>query len=722
MNVFREHGLPREAVNKKIMPWVVAVAAVAVISLALPGAAGAAVLAPWGSSLSASPTLDTANGASSQTNDQPSGQFNNDDRDRAISTGTTPPCPYLWGNDPWTDCQPWVHDGADNTEWNTAVAGGTPTAAQGGQIIGIRVKGCAVKEQSAPSQESEGKPVNYVEFDTMTPQGGSFQVHYGPASGFVLPFCGDDVATTNNSVQSTTARTVTSDSITTFLPLHLCVAPGEVPAFYDIGGFIPYDRIHGNGQSWYPQGVPFRIMAPVTGSSMASFADANIAPTSSGSLVFAPGGRPTRPDGTNNNTGWGQEPNQEVLLQVIESTGDDAYGLCPGGQGVEPTNSNQVMCVNHVTNTGDSYGTCNVHNQPVRPPQNQSAPTISVSSNGTAVSGAPVPGNRTDATPGSWTQDPNQSFLSYAYQWEDCDSSGASCTPIGGQVGKNPYYYATNNDVGHTIDVAVSASNNANTGGPANSAPTSVVGGPNVPVITTLKLNPSTWNESKFSVITYYDTQAATTTIQILQNGVVVRTITNTDRAKQYGGNGVNLIGLKAGSYQLRLTSNNKGTAGQTLTLSFTITSATPLITKLKVNPSPFNSAKGATVTYTDSQSGSAVLSVLQCPSKKQKAKKGNNGKKGKTHHTTQQNGCSNAKVLKTLHHQDRAGRNGVKLTGLAPGRYQLQIVSTYAGRKSTAVLTPFAAKLVHTRRQHTRRGVRHAAADVGAAVASVFG
>jgi hypothetical protein len=543
--------------------YVIAATAVVAIGLAIPGAAGATVIAPWGSSLSATPSLDTANGASSQTNDEPESTYESRPVDQAISTGYDPPCSYQWGDIDSGECQHWVHDGADSTEWNTSVAGGTATAPQGGQILQIKVKGCAVQETSAPTQKSEGLPVNFVEFDTMTPQSnGSFKVHYGPAGSppnpFLLPFCNEDPSDTNSSIQSTTPGTVTPSSITTFIPLHLCVAPGEVPAFYDIGGHIANQ----NGPSYYPQGVPFQVMAPVPGSSMDSFADANIAPTSNGSFVYAPGDRPNNGGGTQN-TGWGSEANQELELQVIEGVGDDGYGNCPGGDAVEPTTSNSVQCVTRATTASDPHGTCNAQQKPVRPPQNQAAPTISVSSNGAAVSGQPLPGNRMDATPGTWSQDPNQSFISYAYQWEDCDSGGANCTPIGGSGGVNPYYYVTNGDVGHTIRVAVSAANNANTDGPVSSAATQAVASPNVPIITSLKLNPSTWNESQSSVITYFDTETSNTTIQILEKGVVVKTIHNKDRASQYGGNGIKLGGLPAGSYTLQLTPINRGTPGQ---------------------------------------------------------------------------------------------------------------------------------------------------------------
>ena len=148
MKAFGEQGLPREAIKRFVL-CLVAVTATVAFGLAIPGAAGATVIAPWGSSLSQTPTLDTANGASSQTNDEPKGLHDGSNEDQAISTGFDGNCmsaPY--GTDGSFPCTPWMHDGADNTEWNTAVAGGTATAPAGGQILQIKVKGCAVKDRT----------------------------------------------------------------------------------------------------------------------------------------------------------------------------------------------------------------------------------------------------------------------------------------------------------------------------------------------------------------------------------------------------------------------------------------------------------------------------------------------------------------------------------------------------------------------------------------------
>jgi len=91
------------------------------------------------------------------------------------------------------------------------------------------------------------------------------------------------------------------------------------------------------------------------------------------------------------------------------------------------------------------------------PPTNTSAPTIS----GTAQQGQTL-----TASPGSWSGSPT----SYAYQWQDCQSS--SCTNISGATGST--YTLQSADVGKTIDVVVTASNSAGSGS-ATSAQTAAV-------------------------------------------------------------------------------------------------------------------------------------------------------------------------------------------------------------------------------------------------------
>jgi hypothetical protein len=47
---------------------------------------------------------------------------------------------------------------------------------------------------------------------------------------------------------------------------------------------------------------------------------------------------------TDLNAGFASEPREQLEMQMVESTGGDAYGLCPGGSANEPADSNQVIC------------------------------------------------------------------------------------------------------------------------------------------------------------------------------------------------------------------------------------------------------------------------------------------------------------------------------------------------------------------------------------------
>ena len=73
-------------------------------------------------------------------------------------------------------------------------------------------------------------------------------------------------------------------------------------------------------------------------------------------------------------------------------------------------------------------------------PPNTSPPTIS----GTATVGSTLTAN-----PGTWTG----SSITFAYQWRQCDASGANCTTITAATGNT--YVIASGDVGHTIRVAV---------------------------------------------------------------------------------------------------------------------------------------------------------------------------------------------------------------------------------------------------------------------------
>jgi RHS repeat-associated protein len=75
-------------------------------------------------------------------------------------------------------------------------------------------------------------------------------------------------------------------------------------------------------------------------------------------------------------------------------------------------------------------------------PKNTEAPKLS---------GSTVVGVRMSVSDGVWSNAP----VAYAYEWEDCNSSGKECTPILGATNEN--YTPASSDVGHTLIAQVSA-------------------------------------------------------------------------------------------------------------------------------------------------------------------------------------------------------------------------------------------------------------------------
>src|SRR4030095_10069635 len=78
-------------------------------------------------------------------------------------------------------------------------------------------------------------------------------------------------------------------------------------------------------------------------------------------------------------------------------------------------------------------------------PANTAVPTIS----GTGQAGATL-----TATSGTWTGNPAPTL---SYQWRRCDSAGATCADIVGEIATT--YMQTATDVGSTVRVAVTGLN-----------------------------------------------------------------------------------------------------------------------------------------------------------------------------------------------------------------------------------------------------------------------
>jgi len=186
------------------------------------------------------------------------------------------------------------------------------------------------------------------------------------------------------------------------------------------------------------------------------------------------------------------------------------------------------------------------------------APVVAPTSSGApVVSGTPAQGKTLTTNNGSW----NNSPTSYTYAWQDCNSSGASCSAISGATSSS--YILQASDVGHTIRSVVTASNSGGSGS-ASSAATAVVAAPPPPAPTnsappvvsgsptqggTLTTDNGSWNNSPTSyTYAWQDCDSsgancaaisgATASSYTLAAGDVGSTVRSVVTAKNAGGSG----------------------------------------------------------------------------------------------------------------------------------------------------------------------------------------
>jgi uncharacterized protein YukE len=98
-------------------------------------------------------------------------------------------------------------------------------------------------------------------------------------------------------------------------------------------------------------------------------------------------------------------------------------------------------------------------------------PPVSVPAGPPTLSGTTVAGDTLTADPGDWNGDQP---IVLTYQWQQCDAAGLNCVDIAGATDET--YELTNDDVGHTIVVVVTGTNDGGSDSAA-SAPSAVVTG-----------------------------------------------------------------------------------------------------------------------------------------------------------------------------------------------------------------------------------------------------
>ncbi|HEY4827331.1 MAG TPA: fibronectin type III domain-containing protein [Solirubrobacteraceae bacterium] len=132
-----------------------------------------------------------------------------------------------------------------------------------------------------------------------------------------------------------------------------------------------------------------------------------------------------------------------------------------------------------VNATSDGEGTTATSDQTdvvqqIQPPSNDESP---------AITGIAQQGQTLTTSTGTWENNPG----SFDYQWQDCDSSGQNCTNTGTDADT---YALGASDVGHTVQVIVTATNDSGQG-QATSNLTAKVLAPNSPPSSPPAANPS---------------------------------------------------------------------------------------------------------------------------------------------------------------------------------------------------------------------------------------
>jgi hypothetical protein len=199
------------------------------------------------------------------------------------------------------------HDGADGALWNVQLPAGSPTAPVGGQVVGVRLEGCAKSNGPAP--------LTQIHFQSLAPlAGGGAKVEL-TSQAFDIPVCG--VGGANGA------------TVSAYDPINLCVTQGDYVDFNEEGGFVAAQ----NGPPPYPAGVPYMVIGSMAGATMDSFIRNN----------GVGNGATFSPSDTTNHDGFASNSGEELMLQATLATGPDATPICPGGtKGLPPPGSSRA--------------------------------------------------------------------------------------------------------------------------------------------------------------------------------------------------------------------------------------------------------------------------------------------------------------------------------------------------------------------------------------------
>jgi beta-glucanase (GH16 family) len=137
---------------------------------------------------------------------------------------------------------------------------------------------------------------------------------------------------------------------------------------------------------------------------------------------------------------WQQCDSSGIICAAISGAKTSTYVLQTADAG------HTIRAVATASNAGGSASATSAQTLLVAPlaPENAGLPVIS---------GQAVQGQTLSTTPGTWRNRPT----AYSYQWQQCDSSAASCSDIVGATSSS--YTLQTSDIGHPIRIVVTATN-----------------------------------------------------------------------------------------------------------------------------------------------------------------------------------------------------------------------------------------------------------------------
>ncbi|MDQ6777186.1 MAG: hypothetical protein M3071_13430, partial [Actinomycetota bacterium] len=306
------------------------------------------------------------------------------------------------------------------------------------------------------------------------------------------------------------------------------------------------------------------------------------------------------------------------------------------------------------------------------------------------VTGSATVGSTLSSTHGSFSGNPT----SYAYQWRDCDASGAGCTDVAGATAST--YLVVGSDVGHTLVVAVTATN---AGGSASvsSDPTAVippVSGPapappvatGAPVVSGSATVGSTLSSTQGS-FSGSPTSFAFQWLDCNSPGTGCTDISGATLSTY------RVAGSDVGHALLVVvTANNAGgsaSASSKQTAVVPGASVSPVISRLHLGSTSFTAAAGTTLVLDLSERATLTITVSRRVS----------GHMVRGHCSTRaKHGrrCSLNVAVRTITLNAIAGHNvlSLRFPGLKPGHYTMAVVAhDSSGQRSHPVAVSFVAK-----------------------------